>query len=89
MRVLVWAAALAAGFFASSASLRAVGILEVDHVIDLYAGTGVGRFAVLLVLIPLWAALASTLAHVALEWVARRRAREQQVSPSPSDAPRR
>jgi hypothetical protein len=53
--------------------LRAVGLLEIDHIIDAYAGTGIGRFSALFLLVPLWAVLTSTAAHFALEWAAKRR----------------
>lgn len=75
MRALVWALALGVGLVVVAAVLRAIGILDVDSVIDAYAGSGIGRYRVVLVFIPLWAALSSLLAHVVLEWAVRRRAK--------------
>jgi hypothetical protein len=73
VRFLVWLVALPAGLIVAVFFLRAVGALEIDHVIDAYAGTGIGRFSGLFLLVPLWAALSSTAAHFAIEWVAKRR----------------
>ena len=73
MRVLVWAAALGVGLAVTAMLLRAVGILDVDAVINAYAERGFRRYTTLLILVPLWAAASATLAHVSLEWVARRR----------------
>lgn len=73
MRALVWTAALTLGLLIAAALLRVAGILDVDSVIDAYAGRGLSRYSVFLVLVPLWAALSSGMAHVVLEWTARRR----------------
>jgi hypothetical protein len=73
LRVLVWAAALPAGLLAVALPLRAAGILDVNQAIDLFAGAGIGRFIVLLLMLPLWAAVSATLAHLVLEAIARRR----------------
>ncbi len=73
MRVVVWAAALGVGLAVTALVLRAVGILDVDAVINAYAERGFRRYTTLLILVPLWAAASATLAHVSLEWVAKRR----------------
>ena len=77
IRVSVWAAAFALGLVFTAFILRKAGVLSVDTVIDLYAGTGVGRFTILVVLLPLWAALSATLAHFSLEGLAKRRQRSE------------
>ena len=76
LRVSVWVLALIVGFLASAALLRVVGLLDVDTVLDTFAGEGVRRYAVLLVLLPLWAVLAAGAAHLVLEWLAGRRERK-------------
>lgn len=75
VRLLVWLVALPVGVVVAVAPLRVLGLLDLDDAIDVFAGTGLGRFAVLLVLLPLWAGVSATLAHLALEGLARRRAR--------------
>lgn len=76
VRFLVWLVALPAGVVVALVPLRVLGLLDLDDAIDVFAGTGLGRFAVLLVLLPLWAGVSATLAHLALEGLARRRARK-------------
>jgi hypothetical protein len=75
VRAPVWVLALALGFVVSAALLRAVGLLDVDSVLDAFGGEGVSRYSVLLVLLPLWAVLSAGAAHLVLEWEARRRGR--------------
>jgi hypothetical protein len=73
LRVMVWTLALGIGLVVTAVFLRAVGILDVDAVINAYAERGFRRYTTLIVMVPLWAAASATLAHVALEWVGRRR----------------
>ena len=73
LRALIWTVAFAAGFVVTAVVLRVVGLLGVNTVIDLYAGSGLHRFRVLLVMLPLWALLSATLAHFTLEFLAARR----------------
>jgi hypothetical protein len=73
LRVVVWTLALTIGLVVTAGFLRAVGILDVDAVINAYAERGLRRYTTLIVMVPLWAAASATLAHVALEWVGRRR----------------
>lgn len=75
VRVLVWVLSLALGFAVSAALLRVVGLLDIDAVLDAFSGEGVGRYSVLLVLLPLWAVLSAGAAHLVLEWAGRRRER--------------
>ena len=82
MRVGVWAVAFVVGLAVSAFVLRKVGVLSVNAVIDLYAGTGVGRFGILLVLLPLWAVLSALIAHFSLEGLTNRR-NSRASSPSP------
>lgn len=81
VRVPVWTAAFGVGLVITAFVLRKMGILSVNAVIDLYAGTGLGRFGILLILLPMWAALSATIAHLALEALAKRRARPAPARP--------
>jgi hypothetical protein len=69
----VWVAAFVLGLVVSAFVLRKVGVLSVNTAIDLYAGSGLGRFGILLVLLPLWAVLSALIAHFSLEGLAKRR----------------
>jgi hypothetical protein len=73
IRLLVWAAAFGLGLVITAFVLRKVGVLSVNTVIDLYAGRGLGRFGILLVLLPVWAVLSALIAHFSLEGLAKRR----------------
>ena len=84
IRVPVWAAAFAVGLMITAFVLRKAGILNVNSVIDLYAGTGLGRFGILLILIPMWAALSATIAHLSLETLAKRRRRPESPAARPT-----
>lgn len=75
IRIPVWTAAFGVGLVITAFVLRKMGILSVNAVIDLYAGAGLGRFGILLILLPMWAALSATIAHLSLEALAKRRAR--------------
>lgn len=86
IRVPVWAAALGVGLLITAFVLRKIGILSVNAIIDLYAGTGLGRFGILLILLPMWAALSATIAHLSLEALAKRRQRSQPASARPQQA---
>ena len=81
IRVPVWAAAFGVGLMITAFVLRKMGILSVNAVIDLYAGTGLGRFGILLILLPMWAALSATIAHLSLEALAKRRSRPARPRP--------
>ena len=83
IRVPVWTAAFGVGLVITAFVLRKMGILSVDAVIDLYAGTGPGRFGILLILLPMWAALSATIAHLSLEALAKRRQRPKPPSVRP------
>ena len=76
LRALTWAVAFAVGFVVTAVVLRALGVLGVNTAIDLYVGSGLHRFGVLLVMLPLWAVLSATMAHFSLEALAARRRRE-------------
>jgi hypothetical protein len=90
VRVGVWAAAFVLGLAVSSFVLRKVGVLSVNAVIDLYAGSGLGRFGILLVLLPLWAVLSALIAHFSLERLAKRRnSRAPSTSPPVVTSPPR
>ena len=91
IRVPVWTAAFGMGLLITAFVLRKIGILSVNAVIDLYAGTGLGRFGILLILLPMWAALSATIAHLSLEALAKRRGRPKAASVRPpvtTSAPR-
>jgi hypothetical protein len=70
---VVWIAAFVVGGLLTAVVLRELRLVTVNTAIDLYAGSGARRFAVLLVLLPLWALLSATIAHFSLEALARRR----------------
>jgi hypothetical protein len=78
----VWVGAFGFGLLVTAFILRKMGILDVNRVIDLYAGSGPGRFGVLLLLLPMWALLSATVAHLSLEALAKRR-RTRSASPRP------
>jgi hypothetical protein len=85
IRAPVWAAAFGVGLVITAVVLRKMGILDVNAVIDLYAGTGLGRFGILLILLPMWAGLSATIAHLSLEALAKRRHRRpKQPAPRPT-----
>jgi hypothetical protein len=76
------------GLAVSSFILRKIGILSVNVVIDLYAGTGLGRFGILIVLLPLWAVLSALIAHFSLEGLTKRRdARASSPAPATTSPP--
>jgi len=72
VRALVWVIALGLGFVVAAGMLRVVGLFDVDAVLDAFAGEGVKRYGVLLVLLPLWAVLSAGGAHLVLEWAGLR-----------------
>jgi hypothetical protein len=78
----VWAAAFVLGLLVSAVVLRKMGVLSVNTAIDLYAGSGLGRFAILVVLLPLWALMSALIAHFSLEGLAKRRS-SRAASPRP------
>ncbi|HZQ78076.1 MAG TPA: hypothetical protein VFE55_12140 [Acidimicrobiia bacterium] len=89
IRALVWAVAFGLAFVVTVVGLKEAGVLGVGNAIDFYAGTGVRRFGILLVLLPLWALLSAVLAHFTLEALARRRrprpvSRRSSANPSAS-----
>jgi len=91
IRAPVWAAAFGVGLVITAFVLRKMDILSVNAVIDLYAGTGLGRFGILVILLPMWAALSATIAHLSLETLAKRRQRSEAPetrSPTATSAPR-
>ena len=88
LRIGVWAAAFVLGLAVSTFILRKIGILSVNAVIDLYAGTGLGRFGILVVLLPLWAVLSALIAHFSLEGLTKRRdARASSAPPATTSPP--
>ena len=84
IRAPVWAAAFGVGLVITAFVLRKMGILGVNEIIDLYAGTGLGRFGILLILLPMWAALSATIAHLSLEALAKRRRRPKPPAARPT-----
>jgi len=89
IRIAVWSAAFVLGLAVSAIVLRKMGILSVNAVLDLYAGAGLGRFGILLVLLPLWAVMSALIAHFALEGLTRRRhGRASSPPPTTSSQPR-
>jgi hypothetical protein len=81
MRVLVWVVAFGIGLGIAAFVLRKIGVLDVNKVIDLYAGSGVTRFGILLLLLPLWALLSAAIAHFSLEALAKRRRPRRGTTP--------
>jgi hypothetical protein len=69
---MIWLIALPVGLVATAVPLRILGVLHIEQLIDIFAGAGAGRFAVLLVLLPVWAAVTATLAHLLIEGLTRR-----------------
>jgi hypothetical protein len=87
LRIGVWAAAFVLGLAVSAFFLRKIGILSVNAVIDLYAGTGLARFGILVVLLPLWAVLSALIAHFSLEGLAKRRNVRTSSAPPATTSP--
>lgn len=73
LRALIWAVAIPAGLVPVLVVGRVLGVLTVDRAVDLFIGVGFGRFVVPLLVLPVWAALSATLAHLGIEGVARSR----------------
>lgn len=82
IRALIWVVAIPAGLIPVLLVGRLIGVLTVDRAIDLFIGVGFGRFVVPLLVLPLWAALSATLAHLAIEGVARARAQGRPAAES-------
>jgi hypothetical protein len=87
IRALVWAGALGVGLVVTAFALRTIGLLDVNTAIDIYAGSGVHRFTVLLVMLPVWALASATIAHFSLEALARRRRPRPAITQPPAGAP--
>jgi len=89
LRALVWFGAFAVGLLITAVVLRKLHVLSVNTALDVYAGSGLRRFGILLVLLPLWAILSATIAHFSLEGLARRRRPRRTGRPAapPGDAP--
>jgi hypothetical protein len=86
LRALIWALAFSVAFAVAAFVLKEIGLLGVNNVIDLYAGSGLHRFGILLALLPIWALLAATLAHFAIEAVTARRSRQSAPVPKTSNS---
>lgn len=82
IRAGIWAVAIPAGLIPVLFVGRLIGVLTVDRAIDLFIGVGFGRFVVPLLVLPVWAALSATLAHLAIEGVARARAQRRPAAES-------
>jgi hypothetical protein len=93
VRALVWMVAFPIGFLVVVLPLRAIGLLDVNRAIDIFAGASIARFAVLLLMLPLWAAVSATLAHFSLEALGRGRGRRlrppDRAAPEPAIVDRR
>jgi len=87
LRALTWAVAFTVGFVVTAVVLRTVGLLGVNTALDLYAGSGLRRFGVLLVMLPLWALLSATMAHLTLEALTARRRRRSTAAAPTTDTP--
>jgi hypothetical protein len=81
-RAVVWAGAFGFSLLISAFVLKKVGLLDVNTVLDVFAGSGPRRFGILLAMLPLWALLTATIAHFSLEALTRRR-RPRPVSQRP------
>ncbi|MBI2168856.1 MAG: hypothetical protein HYU28_05055 [Actinobacteria bacterium] len=73
VRVLVWMAAVPSGLVPVAILGRLFGVLTMDRAVDVFLGIGWDRFVPPLVLLPIWAAASATVAHLALEGLARLR----------------
>jgi hypothetical protein len=63
--------ALPVGFIVAAIFLKLIGVLNVESAMNVFVGTGVGRFGAVVVLVPLWALGAAAIAHGLLEGAAR------------------
>lgn len=71
VRALVWVVAIPVGLLPIVVGGRATGLLTMERAVDLFVGVGWGRFLPPLLVIPVWAAFSATVAHVAIEALAR------------------
>lgn len=70
-RVAVWLFAVPVGLAVVLVVGRVTGAVDVDDAVDVYIGVGLDRFLGPLLLLPVWAAVSATVAHVLLEAVER------------------
>jgi hypothetical protein len=71
VRTIVWLVALPVGLAMSAVFLRVIGVLNVESAMNIFVGTGAGRFGAVIALVPLWAFVSALIAHFALEGLAR------------------
>lgn len=71
LRVLVWIVAMPVGLVPVLLIGRVAGLFTLDTAIDVFVGTGIGRFVPVLLLVPMWAAASASLAHFTIEGLAR------------------
>lgn len=75
VRLFVWLLALPVGLLPVLVVGRMAGVLTIDRAVDVFVGVGYGRFLAPLLMLPVWAATSATVAHLAIEGIARARGR--------------
>jgi hypothetical protein len=84
-RVLAWIAAVPIGFVITVWPAYEFGLISKDDVLDVFVGSGAGRYTRLAIVTVLWALVTALLVQLFVEggrwWAARRRARPE---PAPS-----
>jgi hypothetical protein len=71
VRMIVWVVAMPAGLLPVAVVARITGALSVDAAADIFIGVGWGRFVPVLLILPVWAAVSATLAHLTIEGLGR------------------
>jgi hypothetical protein len=72
-RVVVWGTALAASFALVGVPARKTGYLSNQRLLDVVTRHGASRFVPLAAFVVVWALLASTLVHLVIDVLPRRR----------------
>jgi hypothetical protein len=84
-RALAWIAAVPIGFVITVWPAYAFGLIRKDDVLDVFVGSGAGRYTRLAIVTVLWALVTALLVHLFVEggrwWSARRRQRPEPASP--------
>jgi hypothetical protein len=85
-RVLAWIVAVPVGFLLTAWPAYKFGFIKKDDLLDIFVGTGIGRYLRLAIVTLVWAVVTALLVQLFVEggraWYNRRRARSSSVSAS-------